>query len=371
MNLVQRATVNAESGPGPLRACLELNAAGLTLRSLAGAFTQDGEPPLSWDDVIASAPLTSTERSRMQKLRQEGFAEKEISSARAQGYTLIHAMDGAYPELLKKIPDPPAILYVQGDPAWLSRPCIALVGSRNATAYGRTVAERLASQLASHGITVASGFARGIDRSAHEGAMRTGGGTVAVLGCALDIDYPSGHGDLRKAIAAHGCLASEFPVGTEPAEYTFPRRNRIISGISLGVVVVEALEKSGALITARHAMEQNREVFAVPGPVFAPTSKGPHALLRDGAKLVESVEDILEELQPVLSPELFPAARMNLPANGSRESLVLGALTAEPVHVDELGRKLAMPMASLMPALSMLEIGGCIRQHTGKLFSRI
>lgn len=369
---MQRAPVNAESGTGPLRACLELNAAGLTLRSLAGAFTQEGEPPLSWDEVIARAPLTPAERGRVERQRRDGFADREIKSACALGYTLIHAMDGAYPPLLKKIPDPPTILYVQGDPAWLSRPCIAMVGSRNATAYGRTVSERLASQLASHGITVASGFARGIDRSAHEGAIRAGGGTVAVLGCSLDMDYPSGHGDLRKAIASHGCLVSEFPVGTAPAEYTFPRRNRIISGISLGVVVVEALEKSGALITARHAMEQDREVFAVPGPVFSPTSQGPHALLRDGAKLVQSAEDIIEELGPVFSPaSRNVAATMRIPADGTRELQVLEAITSEPVHVDELGRKLSMSMACLIPALSMLEISGCIRQHSGKLFSRI
>jgi DNA processing protein len=327
--------------------------------------------PSSWDEVIAGAPLTTTERTRLKKQRTDGFADREAASAHALGYTLVHAMDGAYPALLRKIPDPPAVLYVQGDPAWLSRPCIALVGSRNATAYGRTVAERLASQLASHGITVASGFARGIDRSAHEGALRAGGGTVAGLGCSLDIDYPSGHGDIRKAIAGHGCLVSEFPIGTSPAEYTFPRRNRIISGISLGVVVVEALEKSGALITARHAMEQDREVFAVPGPVFAPTSKGPHALLRDGAKLVESVEDIIDELKPYFSPELFPAKPVRLPDGGTREFRVLDAITSEPVHVDELGRLLEMPMASLMPALSILELGGCIRQHSGKMFSRI
>ena len=232
------------------------------------------------------------------------------------------------------------------------------------------MAERLSSQLASHGITVVSGFARGIDRSAHEGAMRTGGGTVAVLGCSLDIDYPSGHGDLRKAIAGHGCLVSEFPIGTSPAEYTFPRRNRIISGISLGVVVVEALEKSGALITARHAMEQDREVFAVPGPVFSPTSKGPHALLRDGAKLVETVEDIIEELKLALPAKISPV-KMRIPGADTMEFHVLDAITDEPVHVDELGRLLAMPMSRLMPALSILELGGCIRQHSGKLFSRI
>jgi len=367
---MQRAPVNTENGSGPLRACLELNAAGLTLRSLAGSFTQEGDAPSSWDDVIANASLTTAERARVQKHRREGFADREIASAHAMGYTLIHALDGAYPALLKKIPDPPTILYVQGDSAWLNRPCIALVGSRNATAYGKTVAERLATQLASHGITVASGFARGIDRSAHEGAIRGGGGTVAVLGCSLDMDYPSGHGDLRKAIASHGCLISEFPIGTEPAEYTFPRRNRIISGISLGVVVVEALEKSGALITARHAMEQDREVFAVPGPVFAPTSKGPHGLLKDGAKLVESAEDIIEELKPVFSTDISPV-KMQIPADGSMEFKVLDAISSEPIHVDEIGRILSMPMSRLMPALSILEIGGCIRQHSGKLFSRL
>ena len=367
---MQRAPVSAESGPGPLRACLELNAAGLTLRSLAGAFSPDGQQPDSWDEVVSNAPLTASERARLAKRRNDCFAEKEIAAAHSLGYTLIHAMDEAYPALLKRIPDPPTILYVQGDPAWLSRPCIALVGSRNATSYGRTMAERLASQLASHGLTVVSGFARGVDRSAHEGAMRAGGGTVAVLGCSLDTDYPSGHGDLRKAVAARGCLVSEFPIGTGPAEYTFPRRNRIISGISLGVVVVEAMEKSGALITARHAMEQDREVFAVPGPVFSPTSRGPHALLRDGAKLVESVEDILEEIKPGFSEKEANTERSS-PADGTMEFRILDAITAEPLHVDELGRKLSLPMAVLVPALSILELGGCIRQHSGKLFSRI
>jgi len=338
-----------------------MNAAGLTLERLPAGY--GGGKTRAYPDAV----FKSAERARVDELERAGFAEREMERMNGLGFKAITAYDPRYPRMLGQISDPPLALYVQGDPKWLGEPSIAIVGSRDATAYGRTVAGHLAARLAARGLTIVSGFARGIDREAHQGALRASGTTVAVLGCGLDIDYPAGQWKLREAISANGCLVSEFPLGTSPAEYTFPRRNRIVSGLSLGVVVVEAGEKSGALITARLAAEQGREVFAVPGSVFSPATRGTHALLRDGAKLTEDAEDVLEEISAHFTPA--PRTTATAPDPGTTEARVLGAITAEPLHIDALGRKLSMPMSALVPALSLLEVRGCVRQHAGKMFS--
>lgn len=359
----------SSSVPGPdIEArCLTLNAAGITARRLAEgpaavvAFLNRGGP--------GDIPLTREEQRRVAALAEEGFAPREAEEARKRGLTILTPVSSAYPPLLLQIPDPPLALYVEGAAEWLARPAVAIVGSRNATMYGRSAAQALASQLAVRGITIVSGFARGIDGAAHASAIRSGGATVAVLGCGPDIDYPRGHGDLRRAVAGRGCLVSEFPLGRRPDRTTFPRRNRIISGLSLGTIVVEAQERSGALITARHALEQNREVFAVPGSIFSPSSRGPHLLLKDGARMIESAEDALAELSAQL-PAAPLASAAPAPAAGTLEARVLEALRPDPVHVDELSQKLAVPMSQLMPVLSILELKRCARQHAGKQFSR-
>ena len=350
--------------------CLLLNAAGVTLRRLREVAGEAGVPPVA----VLPGPLAFTpgERQRVLALRSTGFVERESAEVRRRGLAVLHPFRAAYPPLLRQIPDPPLCLYAEGDAARLSDPAVAVVGSRNATMYGRSAAEAVAGQLALAGLTVTSGFARGIDAAAHHGAARGGGATVAVLGCGADVPYPRGHEGLRAEIRAHGCVVTEFPLGTRPTKTSFPQRNRIISGLSLGTVVIEARDRSGALITARHALEQGREVFAVPGSIFAPSSAGPHRLIKDGAKLVEHVDDILAEIQAQLPPpgEGFrPASPALLPA-GSVEARVFGALGKEPLHVDELAARLGLAMPALMPALSLLELRRCARAHPGKFFSR-
>jgi len=331
-------------------------------------FVEAGVSPGDLPDAASRLLLNPHESALLTELLRRRFGEREREEALRHGWCVVDITSAAYPERLKQISDPPLALYVRGDPAWLSRPAIAVVGSRNATLYGRSAAEALASQLALRGLVVTSGFARGIDAAAHRAAVRAGGGTVAVLGCGLTVDYPRGHESLREMVAQHGCLVSEFPLETGPRKENFPRRNRIIAGLSLGVVVVEAHEKSGALITARHAAEQGREVFAVPGNVFSPSARGPHRLIKDGAKLTESAEDILVELAAVFTPQPL-ASGGAAPAAGTVEASVYAALTPEPVHADELSRKLGLPMASLMPVLCVLELKRCARQHPGKRFS--
>ena len=345
-------------------ACLVLNAAGVTMRR----FAEAGVSPADLPESAARLALNPHESALVTELTRLRFGEREREKALSQGWSVVDVTSPSYPQLLRQIADPPLALYVRGDPAWLSRPAIAIVGSRNATLYGRSAAEALASQLALRGLVITSGFARGIDAAAHRAAVRAGGGTVAVLGCGLTIDYPRGHESLRDMISQHGCLVSEFPLETGPRKENFPRRNRIIAGLSLGVVVVEAHEISGALITARHAAEQGREVFAVPGNVFAPSSRGPHRLIKDGAKLTESAEDVLAEIAAVFTPQPL-ASGGTTPETGTVEASVYSALTPEPVHADELARKLGLPMASLMSVLPVLELKRCARQHPGKRFS--
>jgi len=224
----------------------------------------------------------------------------------ARDRTRLDRADERYPAWLGTIADPPAVLYCAGLIEPQDRQAVALVGARQATPYGLRVTETLARELSGAGFTIVSGLARGIDTAAHRAALEAGGRTIAVLGCGLDVDYPLGHARLREDIAGGGAVVTEYAPDTKPLAHHFPRRNRIISGLSLGVVVIEAAEDSGSLITARLALEQGREVFAVPGSIEAPLSRGPHGLLKQGAKLVETVDDIIEELLPQLECPLTP-----------------------------------------------------------------
>jgi DNA processing protein len=315
-------------------------------------------------------------------------AETEIFAVRKSGGEILLLDDGVYPSLLREIYDPPIVLYVKG--AWsdcLDRPCIGVVGSRRCSTYGQNAAIMLARDLAQRGITVVSGFARGIDAAAHRGALEAGGRTVAVLGTGIDEVYLRDHKKLAAEILDHGgALVSQFPLGTPPVSENFPYRNRIISGLSLGVVVVEAAENSGSLITARLAMEQNREVFAVPGNITSRNSFGTNYLIKGaGAKLVQQWQDIAAELPPQIAATLLPpsigerkkeasmADRLSLVPDGlsPSETSVFKLLTPDsPAHVDWLFNKSELPISELTAVLLSLEMRELVRALPGRCFVR-
>ncbi|MDQ1559974.1 MAG: processing protein [Pyrinomonadaceae bacterium] len=316
-------------------------------------------------------------------------AERELERVRALGADVLILDDGTYPALLREIADPPVTLYVRGEwAACLDAPCVAIVGSRRCSTYGQNVASMLARDLAARGVTVVSGLARGIDAAAHRGALEAGGRTVGVLGTGVDEVYPRDHKKLSEEILTKGgALVSQFPLGTPPIPENFPYRNRIISGLSLGVVLVEAAENSGSLITARLAMEQNREVFAVPGNVTSRNSFGTNYLIKGaGAKLVQQWQDVAAELPPDIAARLLPpepskkkagvAARQHqeaaLPADLSDgERMVMKLLSAdEPVHIDALAGTSKLAVSDLSGVLLGLEMRDLIRQLPGKCFVR-
>ena len=300
--------------------------------------------------------------------------------------TTIEISDVRYPMPLRNIPDPPGVLYVDGELESTDTVAVAIVGSRHATLYGIRIARMLAEELSLLGFTIVSGMARGIDRVAHEAALAAGGRTLAVLGCGLDVAYPADHTELRAQVAASGAVLTELPLGTPPLAAHFPRRNRILSGLSLGVVVVEAANGSGSLITAKLAAEQGREVFAVPGPIDAPTSRGTHALLKEGAKLTETVDDILEELMPQIqrrtcgesSAESSSNCGAKAPARpgvlstdlSSDEQNVYAAITREPRSIDEVTDQAALTSSRVACALLALELKDAIRQTPGRRYYR-
>jgi len=299
-----------------------------------------------------------------------------------KGVATLDLADEHYPAWLRAIPDPPPVLYCDGSLEPGDRQAVAIVGSRQATPYGLRVTDALARELSALGFTIVSGFARGIDAAAHRAALASGGRTVAVLGCGLDVDYPSGHASLRTEIAGSGAVLTEFAPGTAPFATNFPRRNRIISGLALGVVVVEAAEDSGSLITARLALEQGREVFAVPGPIDAPTSRGPHGLLKQGAKLVETVNDIVEELLPQLETMRTPLSQdfVATGAGGRRpfapkppdlspeEQVVFRVIGREPLHLDDLTEQSRLSAAEVARILLGLELKALVHQLPGQQY---
>ncbi|MEP6887774.1 MAG: DNA-processing protein DprA [Nitrospirales bacterium] len=303
--------------------------------------------------------------------------DEELKSLEALGIAVIALSDPEYPSRLKTIHDPPPVLYVSGALSPADQHAIAIVGSRKATAVGRVFTEQLSRELASLGFTIVSGLARGVDAAAHRGALAVKGRTVAVLGCGLDRTYPPEHQALRRQVESSGAVIAELPLGSSPHGYHFPRRNRLISGMCLGVVVTEAALESGSLITARLAAEQEREVFAVPGFVKADTSRGPNALIKQGAKLVEGVEDILPELLPQLESGFLahltscmtpPAVR---PEPDELEHRVYRCLTWEAVHIDDLIEQSGLPAAEVSGLLLGLELKGLLRQLPGHSYVRL
>ena len=290
------------------------------------------------------------------KIDPEGEVERlEQLSIRALTWD-----DAAYPARLKEIYDPPPVLYVRGKLSDSDEWAVAVVGTRRPTPYGRQVAEEMAFALAGNRICVVSGLARGIDAIAHRAALAASGRTVAVLSCGLDIVYPPEHAKLAREIMERGALVSDYSLGTQPRGDYFPRRNRIMSGLSLGVLVVEGDVKSGAMITARLALEQDREVFAVPGSIFSPQSRGTNSLIQEGAKLVQRVEDVLEELNLTMVPQQMEMKEL-IPATDT-EAALLRHISKEPVHIDEVCRQSGLPVATVSSVLAMLELKGLVRQ---------
>jgi DNA processing protein len=283
--------------------------------------------------------------------------------------------DARYPDCLKSIPSAPPLLFVRGDPDYLQLPQLAMVGSRTPTASGRKTALEFARHLSASGITITSGLARGIDAACHQGALQGIAGTVALVAHGLDIIYPAANRKLADEITRNGAIVSEHPIGTKPLKAYFPRRNRIISGLSLGTLVVEAALKSGSLITAKHALEQGREVFAIPGSIHNPLARGCHQLLRQGAKLVETADDILEELSALL-PATLPAATGNKAEKQSSQALdpdhqkLLKCLAYEPMPIDELVNRSGFAASEVASMLLILELEGCVVSESG-LYTRV
>jgi DNA processing protein len=298
--------------------------------------------------------------------------EMELKQIEKLKLQVIDVEDPSYPSLLREIHDPPMVLYYRGNLEAVRGASIGVVGTREATGYGIELAKKLGYQLAYAGVGVISGLARGIDTAAHQGALAAKGKTAAVLGCSMDQVYPAENRALaEKMEESGGCVMSEFCLGTAPDRQTFPMRNRIVSGLSKGLLVVEAARASGAMITAKQALEQGRQVFAVPGRIDHPQSGGCHQLLKDGARLVESVEDVLAEFEFLLPPSEMPS--INLPQGnlGEQERKVLEALGREEMHMDVLTRKCGLPSPAVSATLLKLEMKRWVRQMPGKYFTRI
>jgi DNA processing protein len=314
--------------------------------------------------------------ARIATARREIDPEPELLLAAQLGMEIIPRGAAGYPTALEEIPDPPILLYVKG--TWLERDslAVAMVGARHATPYGLRMADRLGTSLARVGYTVVSGLARGIDAAAHRAALKAGGRTIAVLAGGLHTIYPPEHVELAREIANHGCLMSEMPLRYPHLGRLFSRRNRIVSGLCQGVVVVEAARKSGSRVTARHAVEQNREVFAVPGPADSLTSRGCHALIRDGAKLTETVEDILDELDasrlvlPTSASESADGRRHSELTLNPQELLLLSHLDDTPRPIDDLISVTKLSSSHVLATLAVLEMRRYVKRLPGNLFVR-
>ncbi len=340
------------SGIGPAR-----------LRALLDYF---GDLETAWHaDAfdLRQAGLDRRSLSNLQALRAEVDLEAELEKLALAGVDALTWEDEAYPPNLRQVYNAPPVLYVRGRLEQRDEWAVAVVGTRRATVYGKEAARLLAAGLTRAGVTVVSGMAHGIDTIAHQAALEAGGRTIAVLGCGVDVIYPARNRHLAADIVQQGALVSEYPLGTRPEAGNFPPRNRIISGLCLGTVVIESDRGGGALITAAFAAEQGRDVFAVPGSIFARTSRGTNRLIQQGAKMVCDVNDVLEELNLTMVSQQA-AARAVIPENKD-ESAVLERLSAEPLHVDELSRSLGLPIAHVTSTLALMELKGMVRQVGG------
>ena len=304
--------------------------------------------------------------------KENSKIENEIKLITSKQISIVTLNSPDYPASLKNIYDPPPFLYIKGQIKKADNMAIAVVGSRISSEYGRQIAEEISRKLASRGITIISGLARGIDSCAHHGALSGGGRTIAVLGSGIDVIYPRENKSLFSSIASKGAVVSEYPMGTEPNSYNFPARNRIISGLSAGVLVVEASPKSGSLITARLALEQGRDVFAIPGNVYSFKSRGTNNLLKNGAQLVESADEIIEQMQFKVNAYKQTDEEENnkIKCTGPDAQTVYALLQKEPAHIDEIIIKSGLSSSQISSALLELEINSLINQLPGKRFAR-
>ncbi|MEP7292020.1 MAG: DNA-processing protein DprA [Chloroflexota bacterium] len=351
---------------------------GIGPRRLLGLTQAFGDLHSAWrasETRLRAAGLDRETAANLLRAQTQLDLDAEMLRVERAGAALLTPEDAAYPALLKNLPDPPLALYVRGALTPADDLALAVVGTRKATSYGRDAAAHFSRQLARQGVTIVSGLAHGIDAAAHRSTLEAGGRTIAVIGCGIDRVYPTDHAELARQIARQGAIISEFPVGSKPEAHHFPRRNRIISGLSLGVLIVEAPEQSGAMITATLAAEQGREVFAVPGSIFNAASGGTNRLIQDGAKLVITIEDILDELNiarrkveaRVLTKQIAPPGT---PA-GVQEKALLHYLTVEPLPVDELVRRSSLPTSEVLGTLTLLELQGYVEDDGRGNYRRI
>jgi DNA processing protein len=309
---------------------------------------------------LKHAGLDSAALRAITHWRPKVSPEAEMEKLEQYGVKVLTCNDTAYPSRLKQIYDYPPVLYLRGSLLPEDEWCLAVVGTRRASVYGKQVTEEIVTDLAQSKITIVSGLAKGIDTIAHKSALSAGGRSLAVFACGLDMVYPSENTKLARSIIDQGALISEYPLGTRPRAENFPRRNRILSGLSLGVLLTEAGETSGALITAHMALEQNREVFAIPGSILSPVSRGTNHLIQEGAKLVRDYTDILEELN--LTAVARQIEMREILPDSETESLLLQQLSAEPTHIDEVCQSSGLPAATVSSTLAMMELKGLVKQ---------
>ena len=309
--------------------------------------------------ALRAAGLNQRAADALTATRGRVALDRELARIDHHGVAILTLADDEYPRLLREIPSPPLVLYVRGDLGPADQPAVAVVGTRRASSYGREMARRLSTDLVAAGVTVVSGLARGIDGAAHQAVLDAGGRTIAVFGCGIDTIYPPEHRRLADSIVTNGAVVTEFPLGTPPDAPNFPVRNRLISGLSLGVIVVEAPRRSGALITANFAADQGRTVYAVPGSALSPGSEGPLQLLRDGATLAATADDVLNDLN-LVDREVAIETRQLLPASGD-ETTVLDTLDTQPRHIDEIALDTGMAVSHLSALLLELQLKGFVR----------
>lgn len=336
---------------------------GLGPARLARLIEQCGSLEAAWhaDELaLVMAGLDKRTSAALCAGRQRIDLDHELERVHQAGVSLLSIDDPAYPHLLRNIPAAPPLIYVRGSVEFQNTWTVAVVGTRSPTSYGREVAQRLSYDLAQQGVTVVSGLAIGVDSVAHQAALEAQGRTLAVLGSGVDLPYPERNRDLAARISEHGALISDYPLGTRPVATNFPARNRLISGLSLATLVIEAGERSGALITVDFALEQGRDVFAVPGHIFSRQSIGTHRLIRDGASLATCAADILESLN-LTTAAVQQEARSELPSDPT-EAKLLDLLSYEPQAIDEIGRAMGMRAGEVAATLAVLELKGLVRQ---------
>ena len=340
------------------------------LAKLLAAFGNNAEAvwrqPEAWRQAIH---LTDAQAQELLTARRDCVVEQVYENYLASGAGLVTLEDGRYPLLLRQIYAPPPLLFYKGELPADDDICLAMIGSRRASAYGHQVAETLSRDLAAQGIIIVSGMARGIDGICHQHAIMAGGKTLAVLGGGVDVIYPREHGKLYNSIIGHGAVISEFPLGAVPATFNFPLRNRIISGLSRGVLVIEAGEKSGTLLTVDHGLEQGRDIFAVPGPITSAVSRGTNRLITQGAKLVQTAEDVWREYLDAPKPVLTSEEKEKRPQLAAEERDLLAHISL-PQHFDQLLAFSGWPPNKLAALLTMWEIRGLVRQLPGKYYQR-